>query len=286
MRPSPFNKNSGKPAEAKAAAAARPPSKLGKAPAAAPKPAAKGKSKVVDDSESEVGPNLRKMNAVRARTCVPFAVPFAVHGRPGACAGTWDPGCSFNVPALAASPAHPHPQPLSPTTHHHHHPTHNTHTLSPRLLQSEEEDDIVDMTISPAPARAAAPRRQAVAAAKPKYVGIAGRHRQSALALVESCALPCPACCASTQASPASQRSPPFPISRSPALPRAPSTICAGMWKQAAARRRTPAAAMTRHLITALATERHFALLQQLRQRISVENRGCAAATASPVAAV
>ena len=50
MRPSPFNKNSGKPAAAaaKGKAAPRPPSNLGKAAAAAPAGKAKAKAVVVD----------------------------------------------------------------------------------------------------------------------------------------------------------------------------------------------------------------------------------------------
>jgi hypothetical protein len=56
MRPSPFNKNSGKPKAAEAGLVPRMPSNLGKKPAAAAAAAAAGKGRkaaVVEDSDSD-----------------------------------------------------------------------------------------------------------------------------------------------------------------------------------------------------------------------------------------
>lgn len=95
MRPSPFNKNSGKPAAAKAAAA-RPPSNLGQAAApAAAKPAkAKGKAQVVDSEVSGLGGGAagkaglvrwlprqrsvgRTVGAMGSRSAIPGSTPVA-----------------------------------------------------------------------------------------------------------------------------------------------------------------------------------------------------------------
>ncbi len=144
MRPSPFNKNSGKPAAAKAAPA-RPPSKLGQAAAPAPaaaKPAArgKGKTRVVDSEVRWV--EGRPAWAAKFVCHPPSAASFALSRRRL-------PASAFPPPNRSNDkPSHPLP--------------------CPQYLQDEEEDEVVDMTVSPAPARAVAPRRTA-AAAKPKY---------------------------------------------------------------------------------------------------------------------
>lgn len=157
MRPSPFNKNSGKP-KAAAAAAPRPASNLGKK-AAAPAAGGKGKGKaVVDSSDSEVG----------LRPCAPWLACCHYCAAGGAChrapslslpGTTW--AWEWHILSSSAHAFHPPFAPLCLPA--------RPHVLFPSTTLLQDEDDVVDMTISPAPARQVAPRRAAVNKPAPKY---------------------------------------------------------------------------------------------------------------------